>query len=67
MRSKSDKIEVMINYKTVIKEVFCSLKSRYQNNLESMNGAEFVFDCAQLLYHEYNKRNPNHGESYVFS
>ena len=26
MRSKSDKIEIMINYKTVIKEVFIHLK-----------------------------------------
>ena len=28
----------------VIKELFDSLKNRYQNNLESMKGSEFVFD-----------------------
>ena len=32
-----------------------------------MNGAEFAFDYAQLLYHKYNKRNPDHGGSYIFS
>ena len=28
----------------VMKEVFDSLKNRYQNNLESMDYSEFVFD-----------------------
>ena len=28
----------------VIKELFDSLKSRYQNNLESIKSIEFVFD-----------------------
>ena len=27
----------------VIKELFDSLKNRYQNNLESMKGSDFVF------------------------
>ena len=45
--SKSDNIEIMINDEAdkVIKEIFDSLKNRYQNNLESMKGSEFVFDC----------------------
>ena len=27
------------------KKIFDSFKNRYQNNLESMKGSEFVFDC----------------------
>ena len=34
----------------VIKKLFDSLKNRFQNNLESMKGSEFVFDCVHLLY-----------------
>ena len=34
----------------VIKELFESLKNRYQNNLELMKGSEFVFDYVHLLY-----------------
>ena len=43
----------------VIKNLFDSLKNRYQNNLESMKGSEFVFDYVQLLYYIYHKINPN--------
>ena len=51
MRSKSDSMEIMINDEAdeVIKELFDSLKNRYQNNLESMKGSEFVLDYVQLL------------------
>ena len=42
MHSKNDNIEIMINDE--VNEVFDSLKNRYQNNLESMKGSEFVFD-----------------------
>ena len=40
MHSKSDNIEVVINDEAdqVIKELFYSLRNRYQNNLESMEG-----------------------------
>ena len=40
MNSKSDNIEIMINNEAdkVIKELFDSLKNRYQNNMESMKG-----------------------------
>ena len=31
----------------VIKKLFDSLKNRYQNNLESMKGSEFVFGYVQ--------------------
>ena len=46
MRLKSDNIFTMIHDRAgeVIKELFKSLKNRYQNNLKSMKGIEFVFD-----------------------
>ena len=61
MHSKSDNIEIMMNYKAdeIIEELFDSLKNRYQNNLELMRGSEFVFDYVQLLYHKCHKINPN--------
>ena len=31
----------------IIEKLFDSLKNRYQNNLESMKGSEFVFDYVQ--------------------
>ena len=42
----------MINDKAdeVMKELFDSLKNRYQNNLESIKDSEFVFDYVHLLY-----------------
>ena len=51
----------------VIKELFDSLNNRYQNNLESMKGSEFVFDYVQLLYYECHKINPNRGGSHLDS
>ena len=46
MRLKSDNIFTMIRDRAgeVIKELFKSLKNKYQNNLKSMKGIEFVFD-----------------------
>ena len=48
MHSKSDNIEIRINDQAdqVIKEQD-SIKNRYQNDLESMTGKEFVFDYVQ--------------------
>ena len=45
MHSKSDNIEIMINDEAdeVIKKLSDSLENRYQNNLESMKGSEFLF------------------------
>ena len=39
----------MINDKAdeIVEKRFDSLKNRYQNNLESMKGSEFVFDYVQ--------------------
>ena len=45
--------------------IFDSLKNRYQNNLESVEGSEFVFDYI-LLLHCY-KINCNRGRSYTDS
>ena len=44
MYSKSDNTEIMINVEAdeVKKELFDSLKNRYQYNLESMKGSKFV-------------------------
>ena len=49
----------MINGKAdeVIKELFDSLKNRYQNSLEPMKGNEFAFDYVQLLYYKCHKIN----------
>ena len=53
MHSESVKIEIMINDEAdeVIEELFNSFKNRYQNNLESMKGSEFVLDYVHLLYY----------------
>ena len=70
MHSKSDCIEIMINDEAdvikVIKELFHSLKNRYQNYLESTKGSEFVFDF-QLLYYKCYKINPYRCKSYIDS
>ena len=49
----------------VIKQLFDSLKNRYQSDLESMKGSEFAFDYVQLLYYKCHKINPNCGGSYT--
>ena len=69
MHSKSDNIGIMINDEAdeVIKQLFDSLKSRYQNNLESMKGNEFVFEYLHLLYYKCHKVNSNRGGSYIDS
>ena len=43
MHSKSDNIKIMINDEAdeVIKELFDSLKNRYQNNLKLIKDSEF--------------------------
>ena len=51
MPLKCDNIEVIINdgADEFTKELFNSLKNRYQNNLESVKSTKFVFDYVQLL------------------
>ena len=69
MHSKSDGKGIMINdgADEVIKQLFKSLKNRYQNNLESMKGSEFVFDYVHLLYYKCHEINLNCGGSYIDS
>ena len=69
MHSKSDSIEVMISDEAdeVIKDLFNSLKNRYQNKLESIKGSELVFDYVHWLYYKCHKINPNRGGSYIDS
>ena len=69
MHSKNDNTEIMISDEAdeVINNLFDSLKNRYQNNLQSMRGSEFVFDYVQLLYYKCHKINFNHGESFINS
>ena len=61
MHSKNDNIKIMISDEgdEVIKELFDSLKNRYQNNLGLMKGCEFVFDYVHLLYYKCHKISPN--------
>ena len=67
MHSKLDNIEIGINNEAdeIVKEL--SLKNRYQNNLESMKGSEFIFDYVQLKYYNCHKINPNRCGSYLDS
>ena len=62
MHSKGYNIKVMMNDEAdeVIKELFYSLKNRYQNNLESMKGSEFVFNYVHFLYYKCHETNPNY-------
>ena len=57
MHSKSSNIKIMIHDQAdkVLKELFDSLKNKYQNNLESMKGSELVFNYVHLLYFKYYK------------
>ena len=69
MHSKSDKIKVMISDQAdeVINKLFDSPKNRYQNNLQSIRGCEFVVDYVKLLYYKCHKINLNRGGSYIDS
>ena len=53
MHSNIDNIEIIINDEEdeVIKYIFDSLKNRYQNNLESMKGSQFVFNYVHLFHY----------------
>ena len=63
MHSESGNIETMINDET--DELFDSLKNRYQNNLELINGSQFIFDYVHLLYYKCHKINLNGGGSHI--
>ena len=59
MHSKSDSIEIMTNDEAdeIVKELFDSLKSRYQDDLESMRGSEFFLNYVELLHYKCHKIN----------
>ena len=69
MHLRSDNIKIKTNDEAdkVTKELFDSVKNRYQNNLESMKGKEFFFGYFQLLYYKCRKISSNCGGSYVDS
>ena len=51
----------------VKKEIFKSLKNRYQNNWQLIKSSEFVFNYVNLLYYKCHKINPNRGGQYIDS
>ena len=51
----------------VIKKLFDLLKSRYQNNLQSMRDSEFFFDYVKLSYCKCHKINFCRGGSNIDS
>ena len=57
MNSKSDNTKIMMNDEAdeVIKQLFDSLKNRYQNNLESMEVSDFVFNYIYSLYYNIHE------------
>ena len=60
MHSNSDSIKFMSynDANEVVDELFKSLSSRYQNNLEtSMEESEFIFDSVQLMYYKCDRVN----------
>ena len=67
MHSKSDNTQIVINDEAdeVIKELFDSLKNRYQNDSELIKSSEFVVDYVQFLHYKCNKINPNPSGSYI--
>ena len=59
MYSKSDNIDFLIydNANEVVNELFKSLLSRYQTDLETwMRKRNLTFDSVQLLYYKWQKR-----------
>ena len=52
----------------VVDELFESLCSRYQGNLQtSMRGNDFIFDSVHLMYYKCHKVNFRHVGSYIDS
>ena len=68
MRSRSDitKFTSYNDVNGVADELFDSLCSRYQGNLEtSMRGSYFILDSVQLMYYKCHKVNFRYGGSYI--
>ena len=47
-----------------IEEHFQSIKNRYQINLKSITGSQFVYNYVQLFFYKNHKINPYRGGSY---
>ena len=70
MHTKSDNIEIMMGSETdeIREEISESLLQRHQERFEqSMKGSEFIFDIADVLYHNLNKISLNRDGSYIDS
>ena len=70
MHSKSDNIKFTSynDANEIVDELFESLHSRYQDNLEkSMRGSEYIFDSVRFMYYKCHKVNFRCGGSYIDS
>ena len=68
MHSGNNNIEFMCynDANEVFDELFESLHSRYQGNLEtSMRAKDFIFDSVQLMYYKCHKVNFSCDGSYI--
>ena len=66
IHSKSDNVRFTSynDANEVVDELFNSLNSRYQDNLEkSIRGSWFIFDSVQLLYYKCDRLNFRYGGS----
>ena len=67
-RSNSIKFTSYNDAYEVVDELFESLHSRYQGNLEtSLRGSNFIFDSIQLMYYKCYKVHFRRGGSYIDS
>ena len=67
-RSNNIKFKSYTNATKVDDELFESLRSRYQGNLEtSMRRIDFIFDSVQLIYYKCHKVNFKRGGSDIDS
>ena len=66
----SKNVSILIGYKidNIIKELFKSLKDKYQESLkEKMKRSDLVFDSVDALYYKFYKISLNRGGSYIDS
>ena len=65
-RSNNIKFTSYDDANEVFDELFESLRSRYQGNLEtSLKGSGFIVDSVQLMYCKYHKVNFKYGGSWL--
>ena len=70
MHSRSDntKFTSCNDANEVVDELFASLRSRSQGDLEtSMRGSDFIFDSVQMMNYKCHKVNFRRGGSYIQS